>query len=144
MAMAALSTTQSKRVALRRIWWVGPLAIVGAVAANLLVRLIAGIVMEIPPAFEPLHYGPITGLTTAGVLGGVMTFVVLSRWSQRPIRIFRSVATVALLLSLVPDIGLLSSQSMPGTTGLTVSLLMFLHLVPAVVSVGILTTLARN
>ncbi len=113
-------------------------------AANLLARLIAGMVMEIPPAFEPLHYGPITGLTTAEVFGGVVTFAVLSRWSQRPIRVFRIVATVALLLSFVPDVGLLASQSMPGTTGLTVSLLMFLHLVPAVVSVGILTTLARD
>ena len=144
MARVALSALPTERIALRRLWWVGPLAVVGAVVANLLVRLIAGMMIEIPDTFGPLGYGPITFFTTIGVVGAVITFALLSRWSQRPIRVFRIVAAVVLVLSLVPDLWLLVSQVMPGATGLTVSLLMVLHIVAAAVSVGILTTLARD
>jgi uncharacterized membrane protein len=100
--------------------------------------------LAIPPEFEPLHYRDIILLTVAGVTGAVLTFAAISRLARRPLQLFRRVSVVALVLSFVPDIGLMVSQAMPGTTGMTVSLLMLLHVVAAVVSVGILTRLARD
>ncbi len=137
-------TRRSERTPVHRLWLLGLLAIVGAVAANVVTRSIAGLVLTIPPEFEPLHYGPIIGLTAGGVFGGALTFAAISRWTERPIRLFRIVATVALILSFVPDIALLANRAMPGTNGVTVSLLMLLHVVPALGCVGVLTTLGRD
>ncbi len=144
MATAIISQAQSEQVALRRLWWVGPFAILGSIGANVAARAILGMLLPIPPEFHPLHYSQIIALTGGGVLGAVLTFAVIGRISRRPVQLFRLVAGVALLLSFVPDFGLLISQVVPGTNVLTVSLLMLLHVVPAIVSVGILTTLARD
>ncbi len=144
MATAVISTRESERVVGRRLWWAGPLTILTAVGVNVATRYIAGMLLAIPPEFEPLHYRDIILLTTAGVTGAVLTFAAISRVARRPIRLFRRVSVVALALSFVPDIGLLVTQAMPGATGTTVSLLMLLHVVAAVVCVSILTTLARD
>ncbi len=144
MATAVISTRESERVAPGRLWWAGPLAILASVGANVATRYIAGMFLAIPPEFEPLHYRDIILLTAGGVTGAVLTFAAVSRLARRPLQLFRRVSVVALVLSFVPDIGLMVSQAMPGTTGMTVSLLMLLHVVAAVVSVGILTRLARD
>ena len=144
MATIALSARQSERVALHRLWWVGPLTISAAVVANVVVRAVAGMAVAIPPAFAPLHYEHIALVTAAGVLGAVLTFAGIGRVTQRPLRLFRIVAATVFLLSFVPDIGLLMSRAMPGANGLTVGVLMVLHVAPALVSVAILTTLGRD
>ena len=144
MATLTPSAMQSDRVALHRLWWVGPLTVGAAVVANVVVRAVAGMVVAIPPEFAPLHYGHIGLITAAGVLGAVLTFAGIGRVAQRPIRLFRIVAAVVFVLSFVPDIALLISQAMPGANGLTVGVLMLLHVAPALVSVAILTTLGRD
>ncbi len=144
MATVTLSARRSERVALHRLWWVGPLAIGGAVVANVVTRYVAGKLLAIPPEFEHLDYSWISGFTAAGVAGAVLTFAVIGRVARRPIRLFRTVSAVALVFSFVPDIALLITKVMPGTNGLVVGLLMVLHVVAAVVSVGILTTLGRD
>ena len=144
MATVPLSAMQSERVALHRLWWVGPLAIGGAIIANVVTRYVAGKLLPIPPEFEHLDYSWISGFTAAGVAGAVLTFALIGRVARRPIRLFRIVSAVALVFSFVPDIALLITNVMPGTNGLAVGLLMVLHVVAAVVSVGILTTLGRD
>ena len=144
MAAAAISTPRSERVARGRLWWVGPLAIAGAVGANVATRYIAGKLLALPPEFEHLDYSWIIGFTVAGVSGAVLTFAAIGRFAQHPIRLFRIVSAVALVFSFVPDIALLITKVMPGTNGLAVGLLMVLHVVAAGVSVGILTTLGRR
>ncbi len=100
--------------------------------------------VAIPHEFAPLHYGHIGLITAAGVLGAVLTFAGIGRVAQRPTRLFRIVAAVVFVLSFVPDIGLLVSKALPGANGQTVSVLMALHVAPALVSVAILTTLGRD
>ena len=107
-------------------------------------RYIAGRLPPIPSEFEHVDYSWISGFTAAGVTGAVLTFGVIGRVARRPIRLFRTVSAVALVFSFVPDIALLMTKVMPGTNGLAVGLLMVLHVVAAVVSVGILTTLGRD
>ena len=102
MAAAAISTPRSERVARGRLWWVGPLAIAGAVGANVATRYIAGKLLALPPEFEHLDYSWIIGFTVAGVSGAVLTFAAIGRFAQHPIRLFRIVSAVALVLSFIP------------------------------------------
>jgi hypothetical protein len=125
-----------------RLWWVGVLAIIASVAANVLVRLFAVAVLDISPAFEPLSgYGDVISLTAFGVLGAVIVFALLARFARRPILMFKRIAAVALVLSLVPDL-LLLVASVPGATAVSVGVLMLMHVVAWAISVGMLTTLA--
>ena len=117
------------------LWWVGLQTIVGAVIATLVVRAAAMAVLDIPAAFPPLAAsGPTVFLTVVGVLGGVGVFAAVCRWASQPIRLFRIIVAVALLV-FVPDILLLTSDAFPGTTVTSVSTLMFQHLVAAAIVV---------
>jgi hypothetical protein len=64
-----------------RLWWVGLLAIIASVAANLLVRLLAVATLDIPHDFEELNGDgaviTVIGLTALGVLGAVIVFALL-------------------------------------------------------------------
>jgi hypothetical protein len=134
-------STKNGRIGLR-LWWVGLLAIIVSVGANVLVRLLAVAVLDISPAFEPLSsYGTIISLTAFGVLGAVIVFALLARFARRPILMFKRIAAVALVLSLVPDF-LLLVASVPGATAVSVGVLMVMHVVAWTISVCSLTTLA--
>ena len=58
---------------------------------------------------------PIIMFTVLGVGAATLVFALLARFTRRPITIFRWVALVALLLSLVPNVQLLLDSS--GATG---------------------------
>ena len=127
------------------LWWVGLQTIVGAVVATLVVRAAAMAVLDIPAAFPPLAGpGPTIFLTVVGVLGGVGVFAAVCRLASQPIRLFRIIVAVALLVSFVPDISLLTSDAFPGTTAVSVSTLMFQHLVAAAIVVWMLTMKGRR
>jgi hypothetical protein len=122
--------------------WVGLLAILASVGANVLVRLLAAATLDLSPAsLELLDYGGVIVLTTFGVLGAVIVFALLVRFARRPILIFKWIAVVVLLLSFVPDV-LLLVASVPGATAVSVGVLMSMHVVAWAISVGTLITLA--
>ena len=127
------------------LWWVGLQTIVGAVIATLVVRAAAMAVLDIPAAFPPLvGSGPTIFLTVVGVLGGVGVFAAVCRWASQPIRLFRIIVALTLLVSFVPDILLLTNDAFPGTTVTSVSTLMFQHLVAAAIVVWMLTMKGRR
>lgn len=137
------SRDQGERVDLGRLLWVGPLAIAAAVVANVLVRTVAVALFDVSPEFPPLALEPTVVFTVVGVLGAVLVFALVVRFARRPVRLFRRIALVVLLLSFVPNVLLLVPSSVPGATVPAVVTLMFEHVVAWAVSVGILTTLAR-
>ncbi|MBI4769164.1 MAG: hypothetical protein HY784_01805 [Chloroflexi bacterium] len=139
-----LITQQSERVAAGRLWWVGLLAAVISAIVNALIVTIARGLFSVPPEFAPFTVPQFTFLTVAGVAGATIVFAVVGRFSKRPIRTYYWVAAVALVLSWLPDFGLLAAKPYPGTTVQTVGTLMFMHVVTAAISVGLLTTLARE
>ena len=133
--------TKNGRMGLR-LWLVGLLAIIASVAANVLLRLLAVATLDISPDFEPLSsYGDIISLTAFGVLGAVIVFALLARFARWPILMFKRIAVVALVLSLVPDF-LLLVASVPGATAISVGVLMVMHVVAWAISIGMLITLA--
>ena len=135
------STAATARAFNRRLLWAGPLAIGGALAANAVLRAIELAVLPIPAAFFPLQSAAFVMLTVVGVLAAVIAYAVIGRFTHNPVRNFRVVAGVALLVSFLPDLGLLVS-GMPGATFTGVLGLMAMHVVAAAVAVGVLTGLA--
>ncbi len=136
------SRDQGERVDFGRLLWVGPLAIAAAVVANVLVRTVAVVLFDVSPGFPALALGPTVVFTVVGVLGAVLVFALVARFARRPVRLFRRIALVVLLVSFVPNVLLLLSDSVAGATVPAVGTLMFEHVVAWAVSVGILTTLA--
>ena len=141
MQSEALDRMTNGRISLGLLW-VGLLAILASVGANVLVRLLAAATLDLSPAsLELLDYGGVIVLTTFGVLGAVIVFALLVRFARRPILIFKWIAVVVLLLSFVPDV-LLLVASVPGATAVSVGVLMSMHVVAWAISVGTLITLA--
>jgi hypothetical protein len=140
MSSPSLTVNRTERIASGRLLWVGPLAIVASVVANLIIRIIAVSLLGIGKDFPPLGWGPPIVFTIMGVLGAVIVFATVARFSKRPIRLFTIIALVVLALSLLPDIGLLSSNAMPGTSLGSVIALMLMHVAAAAVTIWLLTT----
>ena len=138
------AASQAERIATGRLWWVGPLAVITSVVANSIVRVIAVALFDISPEFAPLAWGPLIFLTVAGVTGAVIVFAVVSRFSRRPIRLFRIIAAVTLLLSFTPAFALLAAKPFPGTNARSAGTLMLMHVVAATISVGLLEKLTRE
>ena len=67
--------------------------------------------------FLPLGVGPTVVFTVAGMVGAVVVYGLVLRFARRrPVWLFRREALVALVISLVPDVLMLLSGSMPGAT----------------------------
>jgi len=135
----------NRPIPMSRIAWVGALAIVAAVVANLLTRAVVLAVMDLPTGFDPLEVGPIAILTAIGVLGAVIVFAIVTRVARRPIRTFSIVGMAALVISCIPNVLLAldpTAAPMPGGTTSAFLVLILFHVVAAFVAILILTRLA--
>ena len=139
----AQAAPSEKVAAFSRLWWVGLLVIVVATVVNILLATGATTLFASQRAFSPLGAGPVGFFTVIGSLGAVIVFGLLGRFSQHPIRLFRIVTVVVLVLTLIPDLLMLAHPLFPSTTPTGVAILMVLHIVTAAICVGMLTTLGR-
>lgn len=89
-----------------KLCWVGPATVIVAVMTVALVQRIAVLVIKpVPAAFR----FPMTSLeplvvTTVLVIGAVLVFAVVADMASDPIRTYRRIAFVVLLVSFVPNI----------------------------------------
>ncbi len=129
--------TNRLAVAGRGAWRVWLRTILGAVAANLVVRAAARAAFDIPPEFEPLATaGPTVFLTVVGVAAGLGVAVVVDRRSERPVPLYRRIVVAALLLSLLPDLWMFTEsgrEAFPGATAPAVVTLIVQHVAAAAV-----------
>ncbi|MXY17694.1 MAG: hypothetical protein F4Y57_12025 [Acidobacteria bacterium] len=120
-----------------RAWVVWLQTIVGAVAANLLLRAGALAVFDIPSEFEPLATAvPTILFTVIGVAAGLLVALAVDSASANPVPLFRNIVIVALLLSLLPDLYMFTSSgaaAFPGATVPAVVTLMLQHVAAAAV-----------
>ena len=120
-----------------RAWRVWLRTILGAVAVNLVLRAAALAVFDMPPEFEPLATaGPTVFLTVMGVAAGLGVALAVDKRPERPVPLFQRIVLVALLLSLVPDLWMLTdsgSKAFPGATVPAVVTLMAQHVAAAAV-----------
>lgn len=106
-----------------------------SVLVNAVLVVLVGAV-GIAPEFRALTLPPVALLSAVGAIGAVVVYGLLTRYVDRPERTFRRVAAVVLVLSFVPDLGLLVGD--PAATVPGVVVLMIMHVVVAAVSVGAL------
>lgn len=134
-----------EHVATRKLWWVGPVAIVSVALANSLIRTIAVAFFGVSGTFQYFQPAYIIGSTIFYLLLALLAFVLVSRFARRPLRTFRVLACVALLASFLTPVLALSGV-MP-IVGMSVPIfwtMMVMHSVSAVIVVGLLTTLTRE
>jgi putative ABC transport system ATP-binding protein len=113
LAPAAAATEQAAagtagngfaRMPLKRIALMGLLAAVIAIVVNILIGQLAGALFSIRAAmFQPVL---VALFTAAGVLGATVVYALINRFAKAPpARLFRIVALVVLLITLLPDVG---------------------------------------
>lgn len=118
---------------------VGPSVPVRAVVAILLGVLVNVAIalgansLGVAPGFRPLTVPPVVFLSTAGAVGALVVYQGFRRYIDRPDHYFVRVAAVVLVLSFLPDIGLLVGD--PAATVAGVVVLMLMHVVVAITSV---------
>ncbi|MEW6650325.1 MAG: DUF6069 family protein [Chloroflexota bacterium] len=133
----------------RRIWLAGLVGVVASVITNLVARMVLFVVLPLPAEFPPLQAGTIAIFTAAGTLMAAVVYALIARFTRRPVTVFRWVAFVALILSILPNLALVANPGaipfpFPGASGLAFGVLIVFHLLAALVCVVALTSLSRE
>jgi hypothetical protein len=113
-----------------------------ALLANILFYFVAGLFVSYNPQFPPLAtVGGTIVFTIVPAVVAVVVYALLLRFTRNPERIFTSLAAVVLVLSWIPDLTYI--PTVPGASAGQTAVLMLMHLIAAVVIVGMLTRLSR-
>jgi hypothetical protein len=127
---------------LRRLYWAGPITIAVAVVAVLIVQVIAVAVLSPLRQFaQMLDSREPTVSTIFMVSAAVLVFAIVGRVADDPIRTYRKIALVVLVLTFIPNIWLARS-SIPGTGWPLAIALMLMHVAAWAVTVTLLPRLA--
>lgn len=136
--MATLVTADPKRAARldRGVWMkLGFVAAAASIAAVVLVSALAIARWPEIARFQPLNsYLRAAIFTLAPALGATALFAWLVAQRRRPVRAFITIAAVVLLLSIIPDY----LVPVPDKTLLASTVTAALHVVAAIVTVGVL------
>ncbi len=139
------SILSREQVGLRKLWWVGPLTIVAAAIANLIIRTIAVAFFGVSEAFQLLQAPTIISSTLIYVVLALLAFLLVGRFTRRPIRFYRVLALVALCVSfLTPVMALTGLFPTPGMNVHIFGTMIVMHIVSAIIVVGLFTTLTRQ
>lgn len=106
-----------------------------SLATNLAIARVGQDILGVSEAFQP--YQSIPALTISAVVLGAVLFWVLSNRAKHPRRTFIRIALAVLLLSVLPDGGLLVGSA-PGATVRAVGSLMAMHVATALIVVSLL------
>lgn len=109
-------------------------AVAVAVALNAVVAAVA-VAADAPADYPPLTLPALTTFTVLGVVAGWIGWVVVHRVSSNPKAVLRVLVPVVVVLSLVPNVVLLATGFIPGTTFAGVVALMIMHVLVAAVAV---------
>ena len=144
MVSTSTRLTPRERVAACKLMWVGPLTIVVVALVNLVVRTLAVSFFGVASSFVYLQIPVVIGSTVVFLMLALLAFVLVGRVSRHPVRIFRIVAGVALLVSFLNPLLLLAGWWIPAA-GMNLHIfwtMIIMHTVSALIAVSLLTTLA--
>src|SRR5215467_11118969 len=144
MITTSTRSTPQERVAIRKLVWVGPLMIVLAVLVNLVVRLLAVSFFGVSSSFPYLQAHVIMITTVVFLVLAILIFVLIGRVSRHPVRSFRIVGGIALVVSFLNPLLQLAGHWLPAT-GMNLPIfwtMIVMHIVSALIAVSLLTTLA--
>jgi hypothetical protein len=136
----------SEGISYTRLLWAALLAVLLAAVTNAQVYFAAsglgivsrGVLLPSPMGLSPLTVGMVVTASVVGAIGAALVFAIIGLLARRPVRLFRIVAAVVLVLSLVPPTTI---PSVPLVMRITLGVM---HVVTWAVSVGLLTALARR
>ena len=143
--MASTTTRPTPRPGLapRKLAWVGPLTVVAAALVNLVIRSIAVAFFGVPDGFMYLQAPFVIGSTLIFLLFAFLAFVLVGRFSRRPVRFYRVLALVALFVSFLnPIMALAGLFPAPGMNLHIFWTMIVMHIVTALITVSLLTKLA--
>jgi hypothetical protein len=143
MATAALKTETLAPAG--RVWTTGLIAGIVAGVANLVIYFIAsalGVFFNITPPEVPAPPFPliVVIISIVFILIGTFVLTLMPRFSKRPISTWRTVAIVALVLSLAQPLMLLTGMMGPPASWNTVISLEIMHIVAGIIAIYFLTT----
>jgi hypothetical protein len=118
------------------------IAAVVATGINLAIEELARAAFAVSPEFEPFQ-GTVAPYTVGGVVLAAIAFWAVSRMFRHVARAYTRVSIAALLLSWIPDVGLLVVHD-PGATVPAVASLMLMHAVTAIIVVALLLRLGQR
>ena len=135
-----------ERIAYGKLSWVTLLAALTAAVANALVYFAASrlgfipqsVLMPTPSGEHPLTVAPVVVSSVVGAIGAAIVFAIIGLFVRRPVRLFRIVATVVLVLSFAMPL------TIPGAPVAMILSLEVMHVAAWAVIVGLLTTMTRQ
>ncbi len=141
---SSMSSLQESRDAVRRghVARVGLATIVAATLANVVVYYVGNLFVTYVPEFLVLN--EVVGIavfTLVPTIVAVLLYAALLRFTRRPERIFAIVSAIVFVVTTIPDFTYL--PTLPGATNGQIVVLVLMHVVAAVVIVGMLTRLTR-
>jgi len=143
MASTTTRSTSRKGVALRKLVWVGPLTIVIVALVNLVIRTIAVAFFGVPDGFVYLQAPFVIGSTVVFLVLALVAFILVGRFTRRPVGFYRILALVALFVSFLnPVMALAGLFSAPGMNLHIFWTMIVMHTVTAIITVSLLTGLA--
>ena len=113
--------------------------VLGAVMLNTLIAEGTKALFSIAPTFQPLQPEDFIPATVLGVVGALIVFALLARWTPQPSRLFQRIVVVALPVSLLPALLLPFIRLFPGTTFPGVGALVLMHTATALICLGTLS-----
>jgi len=115
-----------------------------AVLVNLVVRILAVSFFGVASSFLYMQAPVVIVTTVVFLLLALLAFVLTGRMSHHPVRIFRIVTGVALLVSFLNPLLQLAGRWLPAT-GMNLHIfwtMIVMHIVSALIAASLLTTLA--
>jgi hypothetical protein len=140
--MTSIQSSSRSSVALRKLYWVGPLTIIIAALVNLLLRTIAVAFFGVPDSFMFLQPVYVITSTVVFLLLALLAFILVGRRAKRPVRFYTILALVALFVSFLnPIMALFGMFPAPGMNLPIFWTMIVMHVVTAVITVSLLTRL---
>jgi hypothetical protein len=143
MASTTIHPTSKPRFALRKLVWVGPLTIIVAALVNMLIRTIAVTSFSVHAGFTYLQAPFVVGSTVVFLLLALVAFILVGRFVRRPVRFYRILALVALLVSFLDPV--MALAGLLPVSGMNLHIfwtMIVMHCVTTIIAVSLLTTLA--
>ena len=129
------SPTRRPAVSVRSALTAGAVAALISSVVNVAIALVARGPLGVGDEFVPLTPGPIVLWTVIGALVGAAGWRMIVNRSARSAALLRRLVPTVLAVSFIPDVALLVTRAMPGTTTAGVVSLMVMHLVTAAIAV---------
>jgi hypothetical protein len=141
------TTDTLARATASNIMLAGAVSMAAAVAANLVVRAFLFVLLDLPGDFPPLQALSVIIFTLIGTGLGVLAYALVIKYSKNPTRTYLLIAAVALILSILPNFGLMANPEaapFPGGSALAFGVLIIFHIVAALVFIPLILKLSRT